>query len=81
MIKYYRITAKTPYCGEDNDYYIATDSYDELMRFASDCVDDNANEWYTGNDSNYPEWDDFLGDCFCNIDEITKEEFEMEAFI
>jgi hypothetical protein len=57
-MKYYRIIAKTPYCGEDNYYYFATDSHDELMAFASDCVDDNANEWYTDDDDNYLDWDD-----------------------
>ena len=77
-MKYYRITAKTPYCGEYNYYYIATDSHDELMKFASACVDDNANEWYSGNDDNYPEWEDFLADCFCDIEEIDEDEFNEE---
>ena len=77
-IKFYRIRAKTPYCGEDNDYYYATDSYDKLMAYASECVDDNANEWYSGNDDNYPDWDDFLADCYCDIDEIDYEEYREE---
>ena len=78
-MNYYRIIAKTPYCGEDTYYYFATDSHDELMKFASECVDDNANEWYSGNDDNYPEWDDFLADCYCDIEEIDEAEFNEEV--
>ena len=78
-MKYYRITAKTPYCGEYNYYYIATDSHYDLMEFASECVDDNANEWYSDNDYNYPEWDDFLADCYCDIEEIDEAEFYNEV--
>lgn len=80
MTKYYRIIARTPYCGETNYYYIATDSKDELMRFASECVDDNANEWYDDQAAEeYPDWDDYLVECYCDIEEIPFEEYIQEA--
>lgn len=80
MVKYYRIIAHTPYCGETGYFYIATEFEDELMRFASDCVDENANEWYDDQAAEeYPDWDDYLVECHCHIEEITLEEFNDEA--
>ena len=77
-MKYYRITCYTPFVGEENDYYIATDSRKELERFADDCVYDNGNEWYdelTLEEQDMTE-EDYYADCGCYIEEIDKEEFE-----
>ena len=79
MPKYYRITAKTPYCGEVQDYYIITDDKDELMNFASICVDDNANEWYDDETAQEYDWDDYLADCYCDIVEIDLEDYLAET--
>lgn len=77
--KYYRITAKTPYCGETQDYYIITEDYHKVLEFASDCVDDNANEWYDDEAAEEYDWDDYLADCYCDIEEITYEEYRDEC--
>lgn len=76
-MKYYRITCYTPFVGEENDYYIATDSRKDLERFADDCVYDNGNEWYdelTLEEQDMTE-EDYYADCGCHIEEIDEEEF------
>ena len=80
-MKYYRIVAHSPYCGECNYYYFATESEEELMKYACECVEDNAHEWYAGEgaDENYPEWDDYIDDCYCVIDEIDEDVYKEET--
>lgn len=77
-MKYYRITCYTPFVGEENDYYIATDSRKDLERFADECVYDNGNEWYdeqTLEEQDMTE-EDYYADCGCHIEEIDEEEFK-----
>lgn len=80
--KFYRIIAKTPYCGETNYYYFVnlTGDYQKVIDFASECVDDNANEWFDEEaEKEFGSWDDYLADCYCDIEEITREEYEDET--
>lgn len=79
MPKHYRIITHTPYCGETGYFYLVTDDKDELMHYASWCVSENANEWYDDEAAEEYEWDDYLADCYCDIEEITLEEYLQET--
>ena len=73
-IKYYRVTCETPFVGEENDYYIATDDKNELEAFVTDCIYENGNEWWD-EDCGMDEEEYYEGcDVKC-VKEITAEEF------
>ena len=38
-MKYFEIKACTPYCGEDNYYYIRTDDSKELHKYIDECIE------------------------------------------
>lgn len=77
MVKYYRVTAHTPFCGEENDYYIATDSLQELHEFMDECAYDNGLEWYEDD----LEMDDatYFDECYCDYEEILEFEYLQET--
>lgn len=86
-MKYYRVTAYTPYCGEEMEDFIATEDQDELTSFAdalcSDCAAEWApdfEDWYEdqGYDSaeEYEEY--YYSQCCVNIEEITEDEYKEE---
>jgi hypothetical protein len=77
-MKYYRITCHTPFVGEENDYYIATESRKELEAFIDECVYENGNEWY--DEQSLEEQgmteDEYYAECgVTRVDEITADEF------
>ena len=73
-MRYYRITCETPFVGEENDYYIATDSQKELDAFVSECIYENGMEWWD-EDCGMDE-EEYYEDCDVKrIEEITAEEF------
>lgn len=92
MTKYYKITATTPLAGCDAYEYVYIKENERVLRFkdndffstqslaeyANDFSYDNAEESFFYADV---EWDyeEFMEECFYNIEEISKEEFEMEA--
>ena len=95
MIKYYKIEAITPLAGcnayeyvyikenekvlrfKDNDFF----STQSLAEYANDFACDNGEEAFFYADTDTEEWDyeDFMKECYYGIEEISKEEFEMEA--
>lgn len=80
-MRYYEIHCETPFCGEDNYFYIASDNYEEVEAFASECETENGYEWW---DTVLEEdgWDeeDYFEQCSSTIKEITKEEYEEYAY-
>ena len=81
-MKYYCVKCYTPFVGEENEFYIATNSRAELERFADECAYDNGNEWYdeqTLEEHDMTE-DDYYADCGYFIEEIDKEEYDKNAF-
>lgn len=72
--KYYCITCETPFVGEENDYYIATDDQNELDAFVKDCIYENGNEWWDES-CGMDEEEYFEGCNVKSIVEITAEEF------
>jgi hypothetical protein len=80
-MKYYKIHCETPYCGEDNYYYIKTDDENKLRDYAADCCMDNAAQWADEDQvaEDYPDIEDYYAECTYVITEITKEEYEDEC--
>ena len=78
--KYYRITAHTPFCGEDNDYYYEGErDTSAFYQFADDCVTENAYEWM--DEATLEEYFDgdeceYFADCYYDVVEITEEEYK-----
>lgn len=77
MVRYYRVTARTPFCGEEHDYYIATDSLQELHDFMDECAYENGAEWYEDG----LEMDDatYFDECYCDYEEIMEFEYLKEV--
>lgn len=73
-IKYYCITCETPFVGEENDYYIATNNQKELDTFVAECIYENGNEWW--DDSCGMDEEEYFEGCDVKcVEEITAEEF------
>lgn len=72
--KYYCITCETPFVGEENDYYIATNDQKELDAFVAECIYENGNEWWD-EDCGMSEEEYYEGCDVKSIVEITAEEF------
>lgn len=77
-MRYYKVTCHTPFVGEENDYYIATESRKELDKFIDECIYENGNEWYdeqTLEEQGMTE-DEYYADCgVSGIEEISEEEY------
>lgn len=86
-MKYYRITAYTPYVGEELVDYIATDSEDKLHEFADELAQDCATEWEPcwdeyidhGYNSEEDYQEDYYAQCGARIEEITETEYQEET--
>lgn len=77
-MKYYRITCQTPFVGENNDYFLATDFKDELEIYAYECAYENGLEWYdeqTLEEIGMTE-EEYYEECtVSSIEEITEKEY------
>lgn len=83
-MKYYLITAYTPYCGEHTDEYLAIpddESWESRIDVIMDIVYTNASEWW--DDESYDDYDgdfdEYLSECGFNIYEVSKEEYDRCA--
>lgn len=86
-MKYFRLTAYTPYCGEELTAVTMATSEEEV-RLSGLCdrlIEDCAAAWFCGDD--YEEYgyeseeeyqEDYFGECGCHVEEITKEEYKEE---
>ena len=91
-MKYYKIKAITPIAGCDAYEYVYIKENERVLRFkdkdffstqslaeyANDFSYDNAEEAFFYADVEW-DYDEFMEECFYSIEEISKEEFEMEA--
>ena len=88
MKRYYRVTAYTPYCGEELTKYIVTEFENELMQFAqgvlADCIGENItrhSEFESYGFADFKDWaDEYEEKSDVRIEEITLEEWLKEAF-
>lgn len=74
MDKYYHVTAHTPFCGEERDYYVFTDSEEELYQFLNEAVYDNAAEWWDSDCG--MDIEEYYEESYTTFEEITFEEFK-----
>ena len=75
---YYKITCGTPFSGEENDYYIATNSKKELEKFIDECIFENGLEWC--DDDTFELYgfteEEYFAEChLIDLREITEEEY------
>lgn len=91
-MNYYKITTTTPYCGTDNEHYIASQEpigKEELQETAEELTRENAENFeylLTGwNDENIEDMsedevqellDNYYADCSYECEEISKEDYE-----
>lgn len=86
-MKYFRLTAYTPYCGEELTTVAMATSEHELRAsgLPDDLICDCAAEWFNGEEyetygyeceEDYEEA--YYQECGCEIEEITEEEYEEE---
>jgi hypothetical protein len=86
-MKYYRVTAYTPYCGEEMIDYIATDNEKKLMDFADELTYENAIQWEPcwdrydeeGYNSEGEFQEAYYDHCGARIEEITEAEYKEET--
>lgn len=79
-MKYYRIISETPYCGEDRTDYFATNNEKELHRYAQECCECNAAEWYDEDTCQMDDMneEDYYNECNYYIEEIDYETWKEE---
>ena len=81
-MKYYEVICHTPYCGEDSYHYLALPDdvsiYDiEWSDEVAGLEAENAYEWYDEvAEEDYDNFEEYLANCYSNIREITKEEYD-----
>ena len=77
-MKYYKIVCRTPFCGEECEYFIKVFHDEELRRVIDECVYETGMEWYDNellDVYDYTE-DEYYAECSVkSIDEITEEEY------
>lgn len=85
---YYRITAYTPYCGEEISIAVSASSDDELRKLGDELVEDCAGEFIyehisdwkeDGYDTREEAEEDFYSGCCFKVEEITEEAYLLEA--
>lgn len=92
---YYKFTSGTPYCGTENDYYVksaeplskgdleeiadeyAEQAYQDYSYLHSGWNDENLEDMTEEEVEEY--MDNFRADCYCEYEEISREEYEENA--
>lgn len=94
-MEYYKFTSGTPYCGTESEHYVKFEepvSQEDLEQMAEEYAQ-QAYEDYSylrsgWNDENLADMteeeaeeymDDFRADCYCECEEISREEYEENA--
>ena len=83
-MKYWRIEAYTPYCGETYTCYEEAESIHELNERIGEAIYECACEWQDGDtieDDFDGDFDEYVASCGADIYEITKEEYEREVYL
>lgn len=76
--RYWRITAYTPFCGEDQIAYYNGTSEEKMHKFAQEVTDDNAYEWWDPETCGMDE-EEYREGCFYNFEEISYETYREEC--
>ena len=76
VIRYWRITSYTPFCGEECiDYYSGTDE-NAMHKFAEECAGENAMEWW---DEECMDEDEYYAGCGYRFEEISCRTYREEC--
>ena len=90
-MKYYVFIAHTSYAGTENEYYLKIE--EDKVQDLEALLDEYAEEFAYENAENFEylatSWDDdfkteedresYYNDCYCDYEEITKEEYEANT--
>lgn len=76
MDRYFEIHTYSPYCGEENYYYVIMNDKADFDAIATSYVEEDASEWY--DEQAEDEYGDvFWDECGYGLREITKEEYDL----
>ena len=84
-IRYWEVTAYTPYCGEELTEYCITTDGGMPTAFMDALIEDCAAEWGPDFENEYEDFgydsaddyaESYYADCGANCRELSKEEFE-----
>ena len=91
-MRYYKFTSGTPYCGTEQEHYVKSSepltqedleeiteeyiqqAYEDYSYLHSGWNDENLEDMTEEEAEEY--MDDFRADCYCEWEEISKEEYE-----
>ena len=92
---YYKFTSGTPYCGTESEHFVKSEeplSQEDLEQIAEEYAQQAYEDYsylHSGwNDENLEDMteeeaeeymDNFLADCYCECEEISREEYEENA--
>lgn len=79
--RFWRITAYTPFCGEEKIAYYSGTSEAKMHKFAQEVTEDNANEWWDSTIEEDYGMDEveYYGECGYGFEEISYETFREEC--
>lgn len=81
-MKYYEVVCSTPYCGEQEYFYLEIPDNEDIeddkwCAEVDNLVAENAYEWYDEvAEDDYGNFAEYLSCCYGDVCEITKEEYD-----
>lgn len=82
-MKYYEVICFTPYCGEQEYFYLEIPDHEDLKddkwcAEVGNLIAENAYEWYDeAAEDDYEDFDNYLASCSAITNEITKMEYDI----
>ena len=81
-LKYYEVVCFTPYCGEQEYFYLEIPDYEDIeddkwRAEVDNLIMGNAYEWYDEDaEDDYEDFSNYLASCFAITNEISKIEYD-----
>lgn len=80
MVKYYKVTTHTPYCGENIIHYLRIEDNEDIESYKEilwDWADEDAYEWWDeqAKEDYYDNFDEFRAGCGYIIEEVSRAEY------
>ena len=60
----YRITAHTPFCGEEQTFTYYCESEEKLIALCDECAGENGMEWWDEDACDFMDEDDYYAECY-----------------
>lgn len=85
-MKYFKVTYSNGFCGCDEECYIEAETEEEAIKIADDNIQTYSfyepdsrfidEDDYEDENDYYQAIDDYQNDIYCDVEEITRKEFE-----